>query len=211
MVDINELEYFNEKDMKERLSSLEGITIEEESDNHFLVYDDYNEDFDRFITFHKKDKIVVENMIHFGNTEINKESMIEALKSTNPILLMNINKIIFVNNMDEFNNLHLLSENHSLPKDALGMFVWYDGNIIINVMAIKKCIDEEEKEDLEEFGYYNYSNQFNKAICETLFHELFHSLQSNPLYETLFKFNDEDTAEQFAREEYDRRRCMVVA
>jgi hypothetical protein len=208
---LTETEYLEESKMKENLKLLEGVELDSEDENSFTIFDNY-ENFDRFITFYKKGKIPYNDLVYFGTNNINQINFINLLKQLSQLLLMNINKIIFINNENDYKMLQEWSPNNTLNLDTnVGMFVWNDGVTIINLYCINQLLDEEEPEEMQLFGYYNRSEHLQRSIMQTLLHELYHSFQHNPLFETLMPEGSkgENMIEEFCREDYKKYKVSL--
>lgn len=103
-------------------------------------------------------------------------------------MYLNLNKIVFLNDLDEDydylvhmddnDELSYALEEHELPYDMLGI-QWHAKEIVlVNLGEILKCTEQMvEDGDLESYvvkGFINY------GIFSTLIHELRHLAQSNP-------------------------------
>lgn len=197
-----EMNYPTTEELRDAILATEGLLIEEENEHHFLVLDEYPMQHglsDRFIQFNK-DTIPLESLIVDFNKETKKYDLVSFLDGLPPVLLMNVKKIYFVRTEEQLDSLYEedKSPNHTFDLMHLGQHVWADGTIIISLPAHEVVCKEEAKIELEELGFSDYEAILKRAVWQTIAHELYHSLQDNPLFEEETT-EGEEAAEEFAR------------
>lgn len=194
--------YPTTEELIDTVLSTEGLMIEVDYEHHFLVLDEYPMEHglsDRFIQFNKGTFPWQDLIVDFDG-EAEKYDVYPFLKSLPPVLLMNIQAIYFVRTEDQLDSLYEedKSPNHTFDLMHLGQHVWADGTIIISLPAHEVVCDEEAKTELEELGFSDYEAILKRAVWQTIAHELYHSLQANPIFEEEIT-EGEEAAEEFAR------------
>lgn len=186
--------------IKELIEEAEGVSLEEETDTHYVIWDDY-EDNDRFLQINKNPEVREGYFEFFNNQEVNKEDILKFANSLPPILFMHLKKVYFVKEDSDVEVLNEESPNHTFSfGNTLGMTVYNDSTAIINIRKSLELAKEEEQDDKEVLGYTNgWKSIFIDIIYQTLVHELFHLTQFNPLIEEHIEAGEE-VAEEYCRE-----------
>ena len=106
----------------------------------------------------------------------------------------------------------LLLKTTLIDRSACQQFI--DALSRILLMNIQEIVVFDEPGDwLQELSpnqTFDYEGSLDKAIKETILHELFHSLQSNPFYDAKVQ-KGEEAAEVFCRKESTRHRISILA
>lgn len=181
------------------IAKAEGVSISEENNDFIIIWDNY-EDNDRFIQINKTYD-VKESLFNFFNSQLDKQKIIEFCKSLPPILFMHLSKIYFVNQEEDIIVVDDESENNTFIFGRnLGMAVYNDSTIIIDVPKHLEAAQEDFQANMNDLGYSDVLDDiFYRAIYQTIAHELFHLAQFNPLIEDLIT-DGEDAAEEFCRQ-----------
>lgn len=194
--------YPTNDELKGSLLETQALTIEDETNEFIFVRDEYplqNGFSDRFIRFNK-DNVRAEDLIESFGEDVQKFHLVEFLESLPKVLMMTIEKIYFVRTETHLESLYEedKSPNHTFSLEHLGMFVWADGTIFISLPAHEEASEEEAQKDLKSLGFSDYEKTLKIGIWQTLAHELYHSLQANPLFEEEVE-QGEDAAEEYCR------------
>lgn len=168
----------------------------------------FDEHWLRDVNFRFSDALIFDELFEFNSLEVDKEKFYGILKKLDPNLFMVIEKVIIINNKDEYLKLVDKHGGFSLSNEypginVMGEFVFTESYIILYMEAIRKVVEDE----CEIWPYYNKKAELNRAFWLTLLHELRHTMQENPLYEneyeSMTREEKERDAEDYCREVFN--------
>ncbi|MCU7666728.1 hypothetical protein [Bacillus thuringiensis] len=173
--------YLNDTEMRFEIEHTEGLEIVSETDNVIDVVDTFQEN-NRFLRFNKESYLVNEEMIEDFGQGLKECGIIEYLQMLPKILLMTVRKIYIVSTSEHLEQLEDETGIYTFDLFNKGMYVWENGNIIISLVAHENEAESLSHQELEEEGQTDYDRNLRIDVWKTIARELFHSLQSNPLF-----------------------------
>lgn len=185
----------------ELIRECEGVSLIEETEEYYLIHDDYNEE-DKVLQINKMSGFN-EHYFEFFSNEIDKQAIYDFAKTLPSLLFMNLKKVYFVEQEEDLEGLEEESPNHTFSfddtREPIGMAIYRDSTAFINLRKLKELAKEEAEEDQKLLGYTKGEKHIlMNAIFTTLAHELFHLMQFNPLIEEIIP-DGEEPAEEFCR------------
>ncbi|MEJ1518121.1 hypothetical protein R3O67_33635 [Bacillus cereus] len=174
--------YLNDNEIKYEIEHTDGLEIVSETENIIEVVDTFQEN-NRFLRFNKESYLVNEEMIEDFGQNLKECRILEYLQMLPKILLMNVRKIYIVSTSEHLEQLEDETGIYTFDLFNKGMYVWENGNIIISLAAHENESELLSHQELEEEGQTDYDENLRIAVWKTIARELFHSLQSNPLFE----------------------------
>ncbi len=194
---------FSKDDIRQLVAGVEGTEIIDETDQGIDIYDNEEE---RFLTYHYLEDLDVESLFIFNSLGFDKEKFFKVVRDCFDLdMFMIIKKIVFVNSDAE--GTALLSDYPSQSMDfskTVGTYFYKDCVIVVNAMLIKRLVEGEFYDD----GITIPEDEFTQGLWETLIHELRHSIVSNPIVPVehiSVKEGDEDRIEEYCRNVFNTK------
>jgi hypothetical protein len=189
--------------MKELILQVEGFEIQKETDKSIEIYD--NEE-DKFFNYRFLEGLNLDEVFQFNSLAVDKERFYRVFReSVDMNMLMIVDKIVFINNVEEYDDLIEEYPEQSMDmENAVGINFYMDNVVVINVKRIKELVDEE----MVNFHSFtlSYHEELAMGLWQTLVHELRHNITANPIIlEDLIptEEGEEDKVEEYCRKVYE--------
>lgn len=174
--------YLTNGELKYEIENTSGLEIVSETEDFFRVKDTLEEN-NRILRFNKESFMIDNEIIEDFGQDIEKYRVLECLQMLPKILHMNLRKVYILSTREHLEELEGMTGTYVFDLFNKGMYVWENGNIIISLVAHEDEAEQLSNDELEEFGHTDYKNNLRLAVWKTIARELFHSLQSNPIFE----------------------------
>lgn len=92
----------NFQEMLDRIKKTDGFEIIELNNENIYIYDIYE---DRFLNYRNLDELDFLQLFDFLSLKIKTDNFIKILKLLDKKLLMKVNKVYFIKNKDDLNNI----------------------------------------------------------------------------------------------------------
>lgn len=152
-----------------RVNDCDGLVDIEGNEKYIYAYDK-QEDMQLYFKF--LEDIDFDSLFDFGTQKVDKEAFYKVIREYIDMnLFIMPEKIYLINNEEELDNLLEEFPCQGMNMDGTVGINWVeDSVIVINVCLIKKLVNE----DIEQYPSINFKEEFNRAMWETLIHELRH-------------------------------------
>jgi len=191
-MDLEQELYLSDEEITFEIENIIGLETVLENENFIEVIDTFQGN-DRRLRFNKESFLVDEEMIEDFGQELEEYRILECLQMLPKILLMNIRKIYIISTTEQLEQVEEMLGTYTFDLFNKGMYVWENGNILISLPAHEESAEKMSQEELEEYGQTDYDTNLRIAVWQTIVRELFHSFQSNPIFE-----NDLEQGEEAA-------------
>ena len=175
--------YLNDEELLYEIENTSGLELLDDKSTYLKVADTLDNN-QRMIRFNKESLIVNEDLIESFGEDISKYRLVECLQMLPKILLMNLKNIYIVSTPEHLAQVEDITNVYTFDLYNKGMYVWETGDIIISLIAHEEEAETNSNEELDNEGQTDYDENLRVLVWRTLSRELFHSLQSNPLFES---------------------------
>lgn len=175
--------YLNAEELMYEIENTSGLKLLADNGTYLKV-EDTLENNQRKIRFNKENFIVTEDIIEDFGEDISKYRLVECLQMLPKILLMNLKNIYVVSTSEHLAQVEDITNVYTFDLYNKGMYIWETGDIIISLVAHEEEAELTSNEELDSEGQTDYDENLRILVWRTLARELFHSLQSNPLFES---------------------------
>ncbi len=175
--------YLNDEELLYEIGNTSGLEVIDDKNTYLKVADTLDNN-QRMIRFNKESFIVNEDIIENFGEDISKYRLVECLHMLPKILLMNLKNIYIVSTPEHLAQVEDITNVYTFDLYNKGMYIWETGDIIISLIAHEEEAETNSNEELDNEGQTDYDENLRVLVWRTLARELFHSLQSNPLFES---------------------------
>jgi len=175
--------YLNDEELIYEIRNTSGLKLLDNKDTYLKVEDTLDNN-QRMIRFNKERFIISEDIIENFGEDTSKYRLVECLQMLPKILLMNLKNIYIVSTAEHLAQVEDITNVYTFDLYNKGMYIWETGDIIISLIAHEEEAEINSNEELDNEGQTDYDENLRILVWRTLARELFHSLQSNPLFES---------------------------
>jgi len=175
--------YLNDEELIYEIRNTSGLKLLDNKDTYLKVEDTLDNN-QRMIRFNKERFIISEDIIENFGEDTSKYRLVECLQMLPKILLMNLKNIYIVSTAEHLAQVEDITNVYTFDLYNKGMYIWETGDIIISLIAHEEEAAINSNEELDNERQTDYDENLRILVWRTLARELFHSLQSNPLFES---------------------------
>lgn len=175
--------YLNDEELIYEIRNTSGLKLLDNKDTYLKVEDTLDNN-QRMIRFNKERFIISEDIIENFGEDTSKYRLVECLQMLPKILLMNLKNIYIVSTAEHLAQVEDITNVYTFDLYNKGMYIWETGDIIISLIAHEEEAEINSNEELDNERQTDYDENLRILVWRTLARELFHSLQSNPLFES---------------------------
>lgn len=170
--------YLTDEEIRYEIENTEGLELIEETDSYYEVHDTFN-GTERYVRFNKEDYLVNQDMIQSYGHNIDKYRVLEFLQTMPKILLMNLRKVHILSTYEDLESFNEATGIYSYDIWNKSLYDWESGNVVLSIIPHESQIDNMY--DLD--GDFLDEENVMVSIWISITKELFHTLQSNPIFD----------------------------